>query len=118
MGSLSQTAVIKESLRISALVTARAVLQAPGECLTYRDWVIPENVGSLSLSLSGPWQITNGNKTPVGMTLSDLMMDPRIFPDPDTFDPERWLETSPDYARNSKYFFPFHRGHRNCIGMK
>lgn len=47
-GDLSQTAVIKESLRISALITSRAVLQAPGECLTYRDWVIPANVSSLS----------------------------------------------------------------------
>ncbi|KAK7697488.1 hypothetical protein SLS64_013500 [Diaporthe eres] len=92
------TAVIKESLRISALITSRAVLQAPGECLTYRDWVIPAN-------------------TPVGMTLSDLMMDPNIFPEPDKFDPGRWLESSPLYVRNAKYFVPFHRGHRSCIAI-
>jgi cytochrome P450 len=52
------------------------------------------------------------------MTLADLMMDPTIFPEPNTFDPERWLETNPLCARNHKYFFPFFRGHRNCMGMK
>lgn len=52
------------------------------------------------------------------MTISDLAMDPNIFPDPETFDPERWLKSSPLYARNAKYFIFFHRGHRGCIGLK
>ncbi|KAF3804593.1 Trichodiene oxygenase [Colletotrichum gloeosporioides] len=91
-------AVIKESLRISALITSRAVLQAPTEHLKYNDWIIPPN-------------------TPIGTTLADLMMDPHVFPEPKDFDPGRWLESDPLYARNVKYFLPFHRGHRNCIGM-
>ncbi|KAK2758476.1 cytochrome P450 [Colletotrichum kahawae] len=92
-------AVIKESLRIAALITSRAVLQAPTECLKYNDWIIPPN-------------------TPIGTTLADLMMDPHVFPEPRYFDPGRWLESHPLYARNMKYFVPFHRGHRNCIGIK
>ncbi|KAK1726379.1 LOW QUALITY PROTEIN: cytochrome P450 [Colletotrichum acutatum] len=92
------TAVIKESLRISTLVTMKVVLQAPTECLAYQDWVIPTN-------------------TPIGMTFADLMMDPEAFPDPRRFDPERWLESHPLYAQNTKCFFPFGRGHRNCIGL-
>ncbi|KAK1856234.1 cytochrome P450 [Colletotrichum chrysophilum] len=91
-------AVIKESLRIAALITSRAVLQAPIEYLKYKDWIIPPN-------------------TPIGTTLADLMMDPHVFPEPRDFDPRRWLESDPVYARNVKYFLPFHRGHRNCIGM-
>jgi cytochrome P450 len=42
--------------------------------------------------------------------------DPRWYPDPDRFDPERWtkeLRTSrPRYA-----YFPFSGGHRMCIGQ-
>ncbi|KAL0778599.1 hypothetical protein CaCOL14_004857 [Colletotrichum acutatum] len=57
-------------------------------------------------------------KTPIGMTFADLMMDPEAFPDPRRFDPERWLESHPLYAQNTKCFFPFGRGHRNCIGLK
>lgn len=52
------------------------------------------------------------------MTLSDLMMDPNIFPEPDKYDPGRWLESSPLYVRNAKYFVPFHRGHRSCIAIR
>lgn len=62
--------------------------------------------------------VTNCTKTPVGMTVADLMLDPNAFPHPDKFDPGRWLESDPLYARNVKYFAPFHRGHRNCLGMK
>lgn len=39
----SQTAVVKESLRLSAIVTSRSPLVAPGE-LRFRDWIIPPKV--------------------------------------------------------------------------
>ena len=57
-------------------------------------------------------------QTPTSMTLSSLMMDAHSFPQPNVFIPERWLETNPDYKRNMHYFVAFHRGHRNCIGIK
>ncbi|UQC77065.1 cytochrome P450 [Colletotrichum lupini] len=56
-------------------------------------------------------------KTPIGMTFADLMMDSKAFPDPRMFDPERWLDSHPLYAQSTKCFFPFGRGHRNCIGL-
>ena len=40
-----QTGVIKESLRITALVTSRLPLISPHEHLQYHDWNIPPNVG-------------------------------------------------------------------------
>lgn len=42
-----QTAVIKESLRITALVTSRLPLVSPQEPLRYGDWDIPPRVSSL-----------------------------------------------------------------------
>ena len=41
-----QTAVLKESLRISALIMIRAPLVAPTEWLRYQEWVIPPKVGA------------------------------------------------------------------------
>ena len=52
------------------------------------------------------------------MTLGNIMLDPAVFPSPYTFAPDRWLESNPACRQNHVFFFPFHRGHRNCIGMK
>lgn len=59
-----------------------------------------------------------GTAIPAGayMLLSPLLTqrDPRHFPDPDRFDPDRWLEPSerPRYS-----YFPFGGGPHTCIGM-
>ena len=42
--------------------------------------------------------------------------NPNIYPEPETFNPERWLGEI-DPAMN-KSFVPFCRGSRNCLGMK
>ena len=50
--------------------------------------------------------------------MSSYMMhrDPDHFPNPDSFDPERWIE--PIAARKlDKYLVPFSKGQRQCIGM-
>ncbi|KAF2467747.1 cytochrome P450 [Lindgomyces ingoldianus] len=92
------TAVLKESLRIAALITTRAPLQAPTEWMRYQEWAIPPN-------------------TPVSMTLSSMALDAKTWPEPMRFIPERWMEENSEYKRNMGYFVPFHRGHRNCIGI-
>jgi cytochrome P450 len=40
--------------------------------------------------------------------------DSTVYPDPFVFQPERWLNASPQMHRN---LVPFSRGSRNCIGM-
>ena len=46
-----QTAVIKESLRISALVTSRLPLISPKEPLRYQEWEIPAGVSTVDGNL-------------------------------------------------------------------
>ncbi|KAH7035828.1 cytochrome P450 [Microdochium trichocladiopsis] len=54
--------------------------------------------------------------TTVGIWQWALYHNPNTFTDPETFQPDRWLQDSsmPDEAR--KTFQPFHVGPRNCIG--
>jgi cytochrome P450 len=42
--------------------------------------------------------------------------DPRWWPEPDVFRPERWLEAGSRDARPKFAYFPFGRGTRQCIG--
>jgi cytochrome P450 len=72
------------------------------------------------------WNIPAG--TPVSMTQMFIMQDPIIFPLPQEFMPERWLEEKqrddrhrghnfpePRYAK--KFLVPFSRGSRACLGI-
>ena len=60
-----------------------------------------------------------GYRIPAGanVVMSQWIMhrDPRYFPDPETFDPDRWL---PERAQKLPRFayFPFGGGPRQCIG--
>jgi cytochrome P450 len=46
-----------------------------------------------------------------------VQRDPRWFPDPETFDPERWTPEARD-ARPKFSYFPFGGGSRVCIGER
>ncbi|GAB1315619.1 hypothetical protein MFIFM68171_05829 [Madurella fahalii] len=52
-------------------------------------------------------------------TSSYLMhRDPTAFPDPDTFDPSRWLDNNPDVVRyRERLLAPFSRGSGVCLGQ-
>lgn len=51
------------------------------------------------------------------MTAYDIHMNPRIYPSPHTFNPDRWLETKKENYRLEKYLVPFTRGSRACLGI-
>ncbi|KAF5875950.1 putative cytochrome p450 protein [Botrytis fragariae] len=51
--------------------------------------------------------------TPMSMTSTIIHYDPKYFPNPRKFEPERWLEN----PRLDKYLLAFSRGTRNCLGI-
>jgi cytochrome P450 len=55
--------------------------------------------------------------TPVSMSLRDVLLDDSIFTSPHEFRPERWLTENPSLARISKFYMPFGRGSRMCVGL-
>ncbi|KAL7783410.1 cytochrome P450 [Trichoderma ceciliae] len=91
------TAVIREALRIGALVPNRSLLTAD-EPLQYKQWTLKPG-------------------TAFCMNTSKYLLDTSVFPDPTTFDPERWLGDQQQAQKLLHHFAPFSKGHRSCLGM-
>ncbi|KAF6220284.1 hypothetical protein HO133_003416 [Letharia lupina] len=93
-------ACITEGLRVNAIATSRSVRAAPNETLRYKDWVIEPG-------------------TPVGMNTHFTHLSSEIFPEATKFDPYRWLKAEKEgtKAELEKYFNPFGKGSRNCVGL-
>lgn len=45
-------------------------------------------------------------------------MDSTIFPNPETYDPDRWLRAAEEGFRLDRYFVSFSKGSRMCVGIK
>ncbi|KAI9038140.1 cytochrome P450 [Aspergillus affinis] len=91
------TAVLKEGLRLSSIVTTRLPRIAPDEDLQFHEWEIPRG-------------------TPVSMSTFFILRDPKIFPDPSSFRPERWLLEPDELRRLESYLVPFSKGTLGCLG--
>jgi cytochrome P450 len=87
--------VVHESIRLAHGVSTRSPRLNPDSELRYSSWVIPKN-------------------TPVSMTAYDMLMNETLFPEPRTFRPERWIED----PGLEKFFVPFAKGSRQCLGIK
>jgi cytochrome P450 len=58
------------------------------------------------------WKARRARGDVVGVALPALHADPAVWPDPERFDPERFLARRPAPAEYS----PFGYGHRRCVG--
>ncbi|KAH6667915.1 putative P450 monooxygenase [Halenospora varia] len=87
-------AVINEGLRLSFGVTSHIQRVDPHHDMMYKDWIIPRG-------------------TPASITTYHVHLTPRVFPDPNTFNPDRWLVPNPP----TKYLLSFSRGPRACLGQ-
>jgi hypothetical protein len=55
---------------------------------------------------------------PISMTSAHIHMNPRLFPDPQAFQPERWLDSEGHRLRDlDKYIMSFSKGSRQCLGI-
>ena len=79
---------------------ARFDRSAPSETIHYKGYAIPPGID-------------------FSMTTSFLNMDPDWAPDPERFDPSRWIgDENGNTAIDKAGFVPFGRGKRNCLGIK
>ncbi|UPX16325.1 uncharacterized protein EKO05_0006733 [Ascochyta rabiei] len=92
------TAVIQEAFRLNHPVSSRLPRYDPKNDMMYRDTVIPKGVH-------------------VSISLYDNYLNPDIFKDPHTFEPERWLDEQ-ERKRLRKYVNNFGCGPRACIGQE
>ncbi|MGW4248956.1 cytochrome P450, partial [Nocardia sp. NPDC004722] len=51
--------------------------------------------------------------TDIGYSIAAIHRDPQLFPEPNTFDPDRWSPSSS--GSNSRSFVPFSMGNQMCI---
>ncbi|GLA50241.1 hypothetical protein AnigIFM63604_006287 [Aspergillus niger] len=91
------TAVINEALRLGA-AALRPSRVAPTETLYYNGYEIPPG-------------------TPVSTISYFIHRNAAIFPEPESFNPERWIQAADRGDNLTRYLVPFTRGSRICIGM-
>ncbi|KAI1823683.1 benzoate 4-monooxygenase cytochrome P450 [Xylaria intraflava] len=92
-------ACIDESLRLTPPIATELSRRTPPDASVIIDGeVVPPN-------------------TNVSIAAYTAHRDPSVFPDPETFDPSRWLAKGSDSLRNMLgVFIPFSAGIRGCIG--
>jgi cytochrome P450 len=104
------TGVIRESVRLAYGISARTLRVAPTEDLVYP-------VAAKRGMEKPRWVIPKGYA--VGMSSRILHVNPELFPEPESFKPERWIDGK---GRRNKelegLFQPFGRGTRRCLGIK
>ncbi|MFC7016201.1 cytochrome P450 [Streptomyces viridiviolaceus] len=80
--------------------------------LHHTGWLVTRR--TVTRTRLGPWSVPAG--TELAYCQHALHRDPALFPDPLTFDPDRWLDAAQTEALTSGAFLPFGAGKHTCIG--
>lgn len=105
-------------------MTARLGRISPNEPMLYKDWVIPAGVNIYSFPIAIATAIsfdvcnTNSLQTPISQSNYFVHMDSTLFPEPEKFDPERWVRAAENGEYLSRFIVAFTKGSRQCLGMK
>ncbi|KAJ7780769.1 cytochrome P450 [Mycena maculata] len=92
------TAVVKESLRLAHGIVSN-LPRVTGVDMQIGDHYVPKN-------------------TVVSMSVIFMHLNPDIFPEPERFDPDRWLRASSERLSDmNNNLWPFSRGSRMCLGI-
>ncbi|KAJ5689940.1 hypothetical protein N7462_004332 [Penicillium macrosclerotiorum] len=92
------TGAVNEGLRLSHGMTARLARISPIEDLRYNEWEIPAG-------------------TPISQSNYFVHMDPKIFPEPERFNPERWVQAGEKGEYLNRFIVAFTKGSRQCLGI-
>ena len=102
------SAVILETIRLSYGVATRLPRIAPDETLAYKG----EFQGKLVQHVIPPG-------TAISMSSVIMHANQDIFPEPDNFRPERWLNEDGTRRKELEgYLISFSKGTRQCLGIK
>ncbi|KAE8356476.1 Trichodiene oxygenase [Aspergillus coremiiformis] len=89
--------VIYEGFRLAYGPISRSSRVATQEALQYKTHMIPAG-------------------TPVSQSTYFVHSDPKLYPNPAKFDPERWIKAAEDGIPLKKFITNFSHGSRQCIG--
>jgi len=65
------------------------------------------------------WRRSLTTQTPISQTPYFILTHPDIFPEPEVFRPERWLDKNGKLSTSlDKYLVAFGKGSRQCLGIK
>jgi cytochrome P450 len=93
------TAVVNEGLRLACSVSGRLARLNPRQAYTYGSYVLPPG-------------------TVISMNIKSNHTFESVYSEPLLFRPERWLVKGEELKRLEKYFVPFGRGGRSCVGKE
>lgn len=116
-----QNAVITESLRLSYGISTRSQRISPHEPLIFKSRMPAKphlqghRIGDGCKTVE--YEIPPG--TPVGMTSVLIHHNPELFPDSNSFIPERFIDSKGKPRRDLEgYLLSFSKGTRACLGIK
>ncbi|TQS33798.1 hypothetical protein Golomagni_05847 [Golovinomyces magnicellulatus] len=93
------TGVVHEALRLSFGPVSRLPRVATHEALQYGDYAIPPG-------------------TPVAQSTYFVHTDSSVYPNPHSFDPDRWTRAAKEGVALNRYLVNFTKGGRQCIGVQ